>query len=328
MDNFPGTPQTLPCSDEDPFFGFHEDSSVDNDSIGVNIGESTSSAFDGNARYQTELSLSHSSQSPHRPKDFQYPDEDTASIITIEKQQKDDDHGSKSCTFHESTKKKRRQYGSKLLSRRNLSKMFKAAVQPPSKPAASPNRSRWHKNTRNSLNDKYRLYHHLEDEEESRDLENLEDDRSSAVSLPVFSSLSRKMKSSSDAMSSASTSAMEVQRASKLRWNQLLKTDSLATFRKSESCPTAESTTSSSVVSSISSCYSAPVASGRFYDSGRFHDGGAKGFFAPSSHHVPLSREQLLNSRFDEDEEEDTDVEDDDHPAAGSFAFAIGRGEC
>mmetsp|Transcript_24845 Transcript_24845/g.58293 ORF Transcript_24845/g.58293 Transcript_24845/m.58293 type:complete len:326 (+) Transcript_24845:192-1169(+) len=325
MNDFPGTPQTLPCSDEDPFFGFHDDSSVDDYSVGVNLGGSSSSAVEGSIRHQEEQSLSCSSKLPHQLKCLRFPNENIASARIIEKQQKDFDHSSKSCRnllLEGSVQKKRRQFGSKLLSRSNLSKIVKAAVRPPPKPYVVPNRSRWHQNTKNSLNDKNGFYHYLEDEVESRDLENLEDDRSSAVSLPIFSSLTRKLKGPSDSSSSASTSAVQLGRASKLKWNRMLKTDPLATFRKSESSPTAEISSSSSYASSIASCYSAPVASRRV------DDGDTQGLLAPFIRRAPSSQEELLNSRVDEEEEEDTDVEDDDHPAAGSFAFAIGRGEC
>ena len=42
MNDLPRTPRTLPCDDEDYIFAFHEDGNASNNSVGVEIGTTTS----------------------------------------------------------------------------------------------------------------------------------------------------------------------------------------------------------------------------------------------------------------------------------------------
>ena len=123
-----------------------------------------------------------------------------------------------------------------------------------------------------------------------------------------------------------------------MKWNRVLQTDSLATFKERPgSLPTSISASkadqpantmvavkSCSTLSSLGSYNSSPSVSMRV------DNGEPKKFLTQSPRLASFSPNGLQYSPTvdeDEEEDEDSDHEDEDHPAAGSFAFAIGRGE-
>jgi hypothetical protein len=335
MYGLPRTPQTLPCDDDDdPFFIFGEDGSLENDGVGVEIGVRNTIAVCRNNSDKEELSSSSYSVATSRQtkqrsrhivgKKLNF--EEIVSAAAVNKQGKDKEESIRSNRIVEvqrNQKNKRRLYRSKSLNKTKLSDMIKAAVHSPDD------------------RKKDRRYFSLEDEEDPIVSAYHDDDQSSSPSLPslLVASLPWKKKSSADTVSTSS-SLMSRASKSKLKWSRLLQRDSLATFKAPDSSPSTipvsssakankpssmvaiELSSSSSTVSSAASCTSSLTAI-RSID-----NGDSKRAMTHSPRPSSLLPKGLYSLRVDEEDDEDTDVEDDDHPAAGSFAFAIGRGEC
>ena len=290
MYEVPRIPQTRPCDDEDPFFVFHEDNSADDNSIGVEIGVSST---------------------PEAPS------------YSVRKERENSTRSSRSYTVRQNTKNKRRLYRNKTFSRSNFSNKIKTAIQSPSRNTAQPdNKSGWQ---RSNMKDKSRLYDFLEDEESSPPVpDDFDDDKSSTysfISLPSRFATSMSWKKRPYAGSSCSSSTISlVTKHSKLKWKKLIQMDSLSTFKASPglsppSIPktltgrTMELASSTSTESLASSCNSSLKSA----------EDKAKRFISPRLE--SRLKKGLYNARVDED----SDSEDDEHPEAGSFAFAIRR---
>ena len=327
MFDLPRTPQTLPCDDEDPFFVFREDGSVD-DSVGVStIGMRS-------MRSTPEVSSSHAFFMPtsrQAKEDYRHTvrkELDFESFTSKHTPIANDDvstKSSRSFSLHQSMKDKRRMYRSRTFSRSNLLPKIKTAIRSPKRKSMPLDKAGWQ---RSSVKGKTKLYHFLEDDETPLLPDDL-DDRSCSLSLPsrLLISMSRKKRSSASSVTSASTTSL-APRASKTKWNKLIMMDTLSTFKATPQA------TPPSIAKATRSMASMELASSSSTESSCTSSLGSRRNFnnrdpAKRAHLENRLKQGLYNTRVDEDEDEDSDSdsEGDVHPEAGSFAFAIRRRE-
>ncbi len=329
MFDLPRTPQTLPCDDEDPFFVFREDGSVD-DSVGVStIGMRS-------MRSTPEVSSSHAFFMPtsgQAKEDYRHTvrkELDFESFTSKHTPIANDDVSTKSSgsfSLHQSMKNKRRMYRRRTFSRSNLLPKIKTAIRSPKRKSMPLDKAG---GQRSSVKGKTKLYHHLEDEESPLLPDDL-DDRSCSLSLPsrLLTSMSRKKRSSACSVTSASTTSL-ASRASKTKWNKLIMMDSLSTFKATPQA------TTPSIAKATRSMAAMELASSSSTESSCTSSLGGRRSFnnrdpAKRAHLEKRLKQGLYNARVDEEEDEDSDSDSDSegdvHPEAGSFAFAIRRRE-
>ena len=354
MNETPGTPQTLPCDeDEDPFLFFRQNVSFDDHGFDEEIVFSktaTSSPHNGSKSTYQRSARCHNIA----PKKLDFNAVAMPAKTATENKHVHDDEPSvwSNMSLPASWKHKRRKVRTKssLESGKLFSSMVNTVMQSRGMALfaslSSEDKSKRYR-IRNASKLKDRLYYCLEDNEEDP-LDDFEDDRTrtSAQSLParIRKSMPWNKKPSTDS-SSASVTSLLLPKASKRKWNRLIQADSLASFKTSDMSstsssirtfstvssrtklpPIVESSSSVSTVSSIAS-WNSSLASRRSLSNSNTNNGDKTRRFVASSHRlVSMLQQGLYISRVDE--EEDEDFQDEDHPAAGSFAFAIGMGEC
>lgn len=304
MNDLPRTPRTLPCDDEDYLFAFHEDGSVGNNSVGVEIGTSTSQEdcfvpmFDHRNNTRKKLNF------------------DEALTERMETEHILHTHNGETHGVRQRMKQKRKLYGRKLFSTSHLSNKMKSMKLSPVKRSSTIDKFGWQKT---AIRIKKKSYHFLKEDESLPNVpQDFADDRKSSSPPSRFTKSLFWKKRPTASSSSSSTTTTFTSRVPKLKWNQHM--ISLSTIKPYPelSRPSIPTTQGATELASTDSTASSSCTS-------RGDDDKGSPCIAPRIESSLHEEAYTMRVEEEDDEDYDSDPEDDMHPDAGSFAFAVGR---